>query len=254
MRARPSRQGVALTAALAATAILAGCGPAQPGAAAVVGDQRVSNADIQADLAEVRELYAAYGAPANEQELAGQASQLVSLHVDTLILEEVAAANDIALDADEVAGAVVDLGGPEGLAQQGVLLASEVDLVAKATLVGAGLVEREPAANLAALEDTVTDGLRAELAQQGALLGLDGDDLDDFVDTGVDQQEENITEVVSSELLGQHYNETRAGTDIEISPRYGTVDPASGQLVPGASELSASEPLAVDELPFPMGE
>ncbi|MEZ0091242.1 SurA N-terminal domain-containing protein [Streptacidiphilus sp. EB129] len=128
------RTAAAVLAVCAVGALSACSGTAHPGAAAVVGDQRITESALQAHVSAYRAAAVADGQAA--QEPAGVPAQTLSLLVASQIVDQTLSAHGLAVTEGEVqqaeAADVRQLGGAQALQQDFVsklsLAPSDVDL------------------------------------------------------------------------------------------------------------------------------
>lgn len=226
--------------AAAVTAVIAGCGTGHAGAAAIVGEERISNADIQSDVADVQDLYAESGRHIPRDQLPMVASQVLSIRIGMALTEEIAEDNGISLGEEAIDSKVDQLGGHEAMVAQG-MADLEIERMAKDALVGEGLMDQTPQSELSSLRERVRESVREQLTQEADTLGLTGEDREERIETSMEEQEGLIEAELPAILLNERFSARIDDTEIEVSPRYGVLDPVTSQIIPGQSRLSAPE-------------
>lgn len=189
---RPLSKGVALVLAAVIGSGLAGCEPNRLGAAAVVGDERITVTEVQGYLDLVREQRAGFGLPTD---LGPDAARLeVERRVLDLVFDQAAADLGIGVTAAEVQ-ATRDADGrkPEEIAnlaaQNNVTLASLDDLFRRFTI-----------------ERKISEAIQAKFPAA---------------------DEAQLQTVFSEQLVS-----TARSMKITINPRYGSFDSMTGQIRP----------------------
>ncbi len=197
-RRRTSALSVSAAAALLATALLSGCSTdSHPGAAAVVGGQRISLAEVQAQVETVRD---AQRAEANSDDLIARSSSLTRETVNFLVylevVEQAAEENGVEVSRREVQQArdeaEASLGGAEALRDSALMPGSGMPLAGEQI-------------------DLV---LRNNLLIQG---------LAEAIGAGPDTE--------GQQMLGDELAQTARDVGVDVNPRYGEWDPASVSLV-----------------------
>ncbi|TDQ54853.1 SurA N-terminal domain-containing protein [Actinorugispora endophytica] len=241
MRPTSPRRRTALAAAAAAAMLLStGCVNGQAGAAAVVGDQRIGNEQIEAEVAEVEELAASFGQEIPQEQRSQLASGLLRTRIVMTVMEQLADAEGITVAADDTRARLAELGGRDALADQG-LTDSQIDDQVTMAVIGDALVGGAAPGEIGALEDGVRDGLRDQLTEQGRLQGVPEEDLERQVEEELERQEPSIRVQASNLYLNERIQPYLTAQEVSVSPRYGVIDPATLEITPGASPLSAPE-------------
>ncbi|MDS1269775.1 hypothetical protein RIF23_05645 [Lipingzhangella sp. LS1_29] len=220
----------------AAAVLLAGCGPQQAGAAAIVGDQRVTDAEILDTAADVE----AMAQTGDEAELA---ADLVLYRVVLALIDHIAEDRDVTAAQGEIDSRTGEIQRQQELAGQ-EMPDSLVEAEARAAVLAEGIAETAPAEDLTELREATLEGADEELAMRGELMqDLSGDELDAFVEEQLAEQEElleqQLPQLYLNEVVIPQYLDD---TEIDVSPRYGTFDQDTLHLDAGASALSAEEP------------
>lgn len=171
------RLGACALATAVTAGLLTGCTPSQVGAAASVGESRLSVSALQD---RTNDLLREVGA---DQELSGIAQNLaLSFFVSSQVVERAAAQRGIGVTAGEVAQAVAAIEGSE----------------------------------------------RAQEILNGAVnRGVAPSDLDSFVRDALLRER-----IAATEPLEQALAEAAEAAEVEVSPRYGTFDPATLAVTP----------------------
>lgn len=182
---RSPRRSRAAVIVVAAVAALSACGPNQLGAAAIVGDERITVSEVQQTLESLREAREAYGLPAELGENAARVE--VERRLFVAILERAAAQAGVVATPGEVAAARAEL------ARQ---YPSEADLARAAA---------EQGVTLAILEDlNRTQVLGQELQDQIA------------------RQNPGLAPEALNMRLSQQVVDAARGMEIKVNPRYGS--------------------------------
>lgn len=218
-----------------AVVAMVGCGPVQAGAAAVVGDERFTDADVRGEVEDLRAFAGDMGMDLDADQRSELAAAVVSQWVFLRMIEGTAEEDGVDVGAEAVARRVEELGGEEAFLAQGVPedgIADEVRvmLVAEDAL--------DPATQ-ERLTDEVTEGMREELLAQGEQMGLGGEDLEEQVELALVQQGAQIDAEVSRQALDERLQEFQEDTVVEVSSRYGVYDEDNMNIAPGVGELSA---------------
>ncbi|WP_052852505.1 SurA N-terminal domain-containing protein [Streptomyces avicenniae] len=172
---------LSVTAAAAAVALLSGCSTGgHPGAAAVIGDESISLASVQASVETVRD---AQREQPNADELIASSGSLPRQTVDFLVylevLEAAAEAEGVEVSRHDVqearALAEENVGGAEELAQVALMPQSgpplagdeQIDLVFRSNLLLQGVAQRIGATNTLEGQQAVSDLLRTTAEDVG---------------------------------------------------------------------------------------
>ncbi|GAA3723610.1 hypothetical protein HDA32_000676 [Spinactinospora alkalitolerans] len=247
----PHRTTLLTLASGAALVALTGCGISQAGAAAVVGGDRISTEQIQTDIASVEELVAEQlGQEVPDSNRAQLASEIVANRVRFTLFEQIAEDRGIDIGRAAVDAEVEDQGGIEPLAQQaGTAQARDLAMF---LLVQEELVDAD-AEEVEALSGQIREQQREAYREQLEAQGLQGGELEEQLEAGMAQVEPQIRETAQGQYLGAQVEPYIERTEIEVSPRYGTIDPATLQVFPGVSALSAPETRPGAQVPPGMG-
>ncbi|WP_344970595.1 SurA N-terminal domain-containing protein [Salinactinospora qingdaonensis] len=233
----PRRMG-ALTAATAGAALLAltGCGLTKAGAAAVVDGEQITVETIEADMSAVE---AQVAQSSNQQLPAGQrpqvASNLLSNRIQFLLYEQLAAEHDIEVDRSAVDAQIEEAGGVEAFLRQ--VPRSQVRDLVRSLLIQEELRSAN-AGELAQVAEGMREQQRQAQSERLEAMGMEGEQLQSQLDAMMAQIEPQIWSTAISETLVQPHAEA---ADIEVSPRYGQIDPTTLVIAPGSSPLSATE-------------
>lgn len=181
----PRRSRAAAVVVVTAAAALSACGPNQLGAAAIVGDERITVSEVQQTLESLREARELYGLPAELGENAARVEVERRLFVE--ILERAAAEAGVVATPGEIAAARAEL-----VAQY----PSETELARAAA---------EQGVTLAILEDlNRTQVLGQELQDQ------------------ISGQSPGLTPEALNMRLSQRVVDAARGMKITVNPRYGS--------------------------------
>lgn len=230
-----------LLAGAGAALLLTGCGLAQPGAAAIVGDERIPTDELLAEVAEVE-------AGAETGDEAGLAGDLLLHRVELALIEHIAADRGVTAAQGEVNEQRDEAEMQQTMAGQ-EMPDSLVEDEARVQVLVEGLTEEAEQDELDQLQDETLDEAAEQLIAEGQQMqGLSGDELDEFVDEQLQEQEELVEDQLPQLYLNELVPRYLEDIDVEVSPRYGTFDADTLQFTPGGSELSAEEP---EEEPMP---
>ncbi|WP_189235590.1 SurA N-terminal domain-containing protein [Planomonospora parontospora] len=180
-----------ILAAVAVGATLTACSPAQVGAAAVVGDQRISSSELEADVKEYEAAVVASGLNKSQLQLRGSVPQAVLTNV-------------IAIEQLDQLGA-----------RKGVTVTeAEVDAFLNQIATQGGQTQRMPdeqiAVNVGVPPSKLRDLVRITLVERKLLAGL-----------GAGQDE------ASQKAASQKLAQEAATIEVVRSPRYGVANPQS---------------------------
>lgn len=218
-----------------AVVAVAGCGPVQAGAAAVVGDQRITDSEIRDEVDGFGEQASEMGMDLGADQRSELAAAVVSQWVYLRMIEGTAEEDGVDVGDEAVTERVEELGGEEVLLAQGVPedgIADEVMVM----LVAEEALDPDTEERLTA---EVTEELREQLHSQGEQMGLSGEELERQVEMALAQQGDQISTEVRRQALDERLQEFREDTTVEVSSRYGAYDAENLSIAPGAGELSA---------------
>lgn len=238
-----------LSAAAVAALALTGCGPTQAGSAAIVGEDRISDAEVQAEVALVEEQAADFGVELAGEDRTQVAAAVVSDWVFLRLVDGVADEDSLDFSQDALDTQVDELGGPEALVAGGVD-ESRIDDQAKLEILVGSLLT--PTAE-ERLEEEIREDLREQLREEGEQMDLTDPELGEQVELILEQQQGEIVAQVPQRALDERLAEYTAETDVEVSSRYGAYDEEFRSVVPGTSPLSAPG-LDLDAPPPALGD
>jgi hypothetical protein len=221
-----------------AVVAMAGCGPVQAGAAAVVGDERFTDADVRGEVQDIREFAGEMGMDLDAGQRSELAAAVVSQWVFLRMIEGTAEEDGVDVGEEAVAQRVEELGGEDAFLAQGV----PEDGIADEVMVMLVAEDALDPATEQRLTEEVTEDLREELLAQGEQMGLGGDDLEEQVEAALAQQGAQISAEVSRQALDERLQEFQKDTVVEVSSRYGVYDQEAMHIAPGVGELSALGP------------
>jgi hypothetical protein len=201
------RTSIAVTAAaLAATSVLAACGPVRMGSAAILGDQRISAATVGSEVANLQQAYQANKAKIQLQFPLSQApQQVLGWLIRFRVRDELAVRNHVAVSSgqsERALSAIAAQAGPSGI---------------KNLAVANGLPP-----------DLLPDLGRYEAIQNALISRLDGGKLP--------------SSPAAQAALGAELNRRQClaakSLDILVNPQFGRLDYGQLSIVPAANTLS----------------
>ncbi|GAB3207545.1 SurA N-terminal domain-containing protein [Marinactinospora thermotolerans] len=244
MRPTSSRRAPLLLTALALAA-LTGCSTGQAGAAAIVGGERIGNDEIRSEIAEYEAALAGQGQEVADEQRPMLAGRVLSNRIAMTLFDRIAKDNGIDTGAQRTQEKLTELGGRDTLLAQG-LAAPQIDDQVRLAVIGEELVERADPAEISVLAERARATMREDMAAQGAVAGLSGEELEREIQAALTRNEPVVRQQVVNDYLALSLAPYLRDVDIEVSPRYGEIDPATLTIVPGVGELSAP---AVEPLP-----
>lgn len=234
MRPSSPRHRIALAAAAAAILLSTGCANGAAGAAAFIGGQRVGNDQLAAEVEE-------RGAFGERGQQSAAAADVLGDHILLAALDQLADDRGIPVAAADVDALISRAGGREALSAQG-LTDFQIDGQARRIIVGEALIEGADPAEMSELVDGVREQVRRQFTEEGQSMGIAEDDLEWQVEEALAQQEPLIRDEASNRYLDEQIRPYLDGLNVRLSPRYGVIDPATLEIFPGASPLSAPAP------------
>jgi hypothetical protein len=203
-------------AALAAGLAAAACGPVKMGAAAILGDQRISSSSLSAEVANLDDGYRAYR---HQVQLQYPVSQMPQQVLGWLVRFQV---RDRVAEREGIRVTPADV--QKGLA----------DITARIRQSGNTAPLAEVAVSAGLPPDMITDLGRYQAIETKLVRRLDGGTLP--TSPGPLQSLQNAFNAVQCRAA--------KSLDIQINPQFGALDYNTFAVVPAATTLSRAEPLA----------
>jgi peptidyl-prolyl cis-trans isomerase SurA len=202
------RTSIAVTAAaLAAVSVLAACGPVQMGAAAIVGNQRISAIQLGNEVSNLEQYYQAHKSKIQLQFPPSQAPQeVLAWLIRFKVRDELALRNHVRVSSgqgEQAKAAIAAQAGPSGI---------------KALAVANGLPP-----------DMLTALGRYEALQNAIVTRIDGGHLPSST---------TAQQLIGAELARRQCVAAKA-LNIRINPQFGRLDYGQFSIVPAANTLSA---------------
>lgn len=222
------RVSAAICGSLGAAVLIAiaGCSPQQAGAVAVVGDDRLTHDEVHAEIDDLSEDLPE-GMELTEEDRTAIAAGTVGGWVAEQLLDAIAEDDGIDVSQDALDAKVEEFGGPQALAANGIGPDSADEFAKFQILMEAVLPAEEEALMQAELED--------EVRGQGTAEGLEGDELEEFVQLHMQQIWPQAHGEEVQMRISSRFEEQVDVTDVDVSGRYGVFDEQTLGIHQGAS-------------------
>ncbi|QVQ51410.1 SurA N-terminal domain-containing protein [Spiractinospora alimapuensis] len=205
---------------------IAGCSPQQAGAVAVVGDDRLTHDEVRSEIQDLSETLPD-GMDLTEEDRTAIAAGTVGGWVAERLLDAIAEDDGIDVSQDALDAKVDELGGPQALAANGIGPDS-VDEFAKFQILMTAMLPADEEAQLQA-------EVESQVREQGTLQGLDGDELEEFVEFNMQQLWPQTRGQEVQQRISTRVEEQMDVTDVDVSGRYGVFDEQTLGMHQGAS-------------------